>query len=103
MKRFHVQVAVANLAARVEFYSKLFGQAPSKTRPDYAKWMLDDPRVNFAISARGHDPRRGSGIRCRHGQPSRGMLHSGGIIRARQRVGQECPAAFATLDSGENI
>ena len=54
MKRFHVHVAVANLANSIDFYSKLFGQAPSKEKPDYAKWMLDDPRVNFAISARGH-------------------------------------------------
>jgi catechol 2,3-dioxygenase-like lactoylglutathione lyase family enzyme len=54
MKRFHAHVAVENLAASIEFYSKLFGQAPSKQRDDYAKWMLEDPRVNFAISARGH-------------------------------------------------
>lgn len=54
MKRFHVHIAVANLASSIDFYSKLFGQAPSKQKPDYAKWMLDDPRVNFAISARGH-------------------------------------------------
>lgn len=56
MKRFHVHVAVANLASSIDFYTKLFGQAPTKERPDYAKWMLDDPRVNFAISARGHAP-----------------------------------------------
>ena len=56
MKRFHVHVAVANLASSINFYSKLFGQAPAKEMPDYAKWMLDDPRVNFAISTRGHAP-----------------------------------------------
>lgn len=54
MKRFHVHVAVTDLAGSIAFYSKLFGQTPAKERPDYAKWMLDDPRVNFAISARGH-------------------------------------------------
>lgn len=54
MKRFHVHVAVSDLAASIGFYSKLFGQAPSKQMADYAKWMLDDPRVNFAISSRGH-------------------------------------------------
>ncbi len=54
MKRFHVHVAVKDLAASINFYSKLFGKLPAKQRPDYAKWMLDDPRVNFAISARGH-------------------------------------------------
>jgi catechol 2,3-dioxygenase-like lactoylglutathione lyase family enzyme len=54
MKRFHVHVAVANLAESIAFYSDLFGAKPGVERPDYAKWMLDDPRVNFAISARGH-------------------------------------------------
>ena len=54
MKRFHVHIAVNDLAASIAFYSKLFGQAPTKVQPDYAKWMLEDPRVNFAISARGH-------------------------------------------------
>ena len=54
MKRFHTHIAVENIAASVDFYTKLFGQAPSKIRHDYAKWMLDDPRINFAISARGH-------------------------------------------------
>lgn len=53
MKRFHVHVAVDNLDASIDFYNKLFGQPPSKQREDYAKWMLEDPRVNFAISARG--------------------------------------------------
>jgi catechol 2,3-dioxygenase-like lactoylglutathione lyase family enzyme len=54
MKRFHVHVAVSDLPASIDFYSKLFGQVPSKQKPDYAKWMLDDPRLNFAISSRGH-------------------------------------------------
>lgn len=54
MKRFHVHIAVNNLADSIAFYSKLFGQNPAKERQDYAKWMLDDPRVNFAISSRGH-------------------------------------------------
>lgn len=54
MKRFHVHVAVDDLVASSAFYSKLFGQPPTKERADYAKWMLDDPRGNFAISSRGH-------------------------------------------------
>lgn len=54
MKRFHVHVVVNDLPASIAFYSKLFGQAPSKEQPDYAKWMLEDPRLNFAISSRGH-------------------------------------------------
>ena len=50
MKRFHVHVGVADLDQSIAFYTGLFGQEPSVTKPDYAKWMLDDPRVNFAIS-----------------------------------------------------
>jgi catechol 2,3-dioxygenase-like lactoylglutathione lyase family enzyme len=53
MKRFHVHVAVDNLGDAIGFYSALFAAQPSVVKPDYAKWMLDDPRVNFAISARG--------------------------------------------------
>ncbi|HET7176189.1 MAG TPA: ArsI/CadI family heavy metal resistance metalloenzyme [Gammaproteobacteria bacterium] len=56
MKRLHVHVAVADLAKSVQFYSTLFGTAPTVEKPDYAKWMLDDPRVNFAISTRGKRP-----------------------------------------------
>lgn len=59
MKRFHVHVGVADLDASIAFYSGLFGAAPSVTKPDYAKWMLDDPRVNFAIS---HKADAGRGI-----------------------------------------
>lgn len=53
MKRFHVHVSVASLPEGIAFYSKMFGSAPSESKPDYAKWMLDDPRLNFAISRRG--------------------------------------------------
>jgi catechol 2,3-dioxygenase-like lactoylglutathione lyase family enzyme len=53
MKRFHVHVAVPDLQQGVRFYSTVFGAQPSVVKPDYAKWMLDDPRVNFAISQRG--------------------------------------------------
>lgn len=56
MKRFHVHVAVADLAAGVRFYSTLFDCPPSVLKDDYAKWQLEDPRVNFAISARGATP-----------------------------------------------
>src|SRR5690606_28645777 len=52
MKRFHVHVNVHDLDASIRFYSNLFATAPSVVKPDYAKWMLDDPRVNFAISRR---------------------------------------------------
>jgi len=53
MKRLHVHVSVDNLARSVRFYSTLFAAEPTVRKPDYAKWMLDDPRVNFAISTRG--------------------------------------------------
>lgn len=53
MKRLHVHVAVENLDASVRFYSGLFAAEPTVREPDYAKWLLDDPRVNFAISQRG--------------------------------------------------
>ncbi|HYS12395.1 MAG TPA: ArsI/CadI family heavy metal resistance metalloenzyme [Burkholderiaceae bacterium] len=50
MKRFHVHVSVGDLEQSIRFYSTLFGADPAVTKPDYAKWMLEDPRVNFAIS-----------------------------------------------------
>lgn len=53
MKRFHVHVVVPKLDEGVKFYSGLFGAEPTVLKDDYAKWMLEDPRVNFAISARG--------------------------------------------------
>jgi len=53
MKRLHVHVAVHDIKQSVRFYSALFATQPSVLKDDYAKWMLDDPRVNFAISARG--------------------------------------------------
>ena len=53
MKRFHVHVHVDDLAKSIGFYSKLFAAEPTRIEGDYAKWMLDDPRINFAISTRG--------------------------------------------------
>jgi lactoylglutathione lyase len=53
MKRFHVHVSVQDLAANIRFYSMVFGAEPAVVKPDYAKWMLEDPRLNFAISQRG--------------------------------------------------
>ena len=54
MKRLHVHVGVNDLQQSIGFYSTLFGAEPTVTKPDYAKWMLDDPRVNFAISTGNH-------------------------------------------------
>ena len=56
MKRLHVHVSVRDLDASVRFYSQLFAADPTVHKPDYAKWMLDDPRVNFAISRRDGKP-----------------------------------------------
>lgn len=53
MKRFHVHVAVDDLDANIRFYSSVFGAEPTVRKPDYAKWMVEDPRINFAISQRG--------------------------------------------------
>ena len=53
MKRFHVHIAVPDLGASIRFYSTLFGAEPAVRKDDYAKWMLDEPRINFAISQRG--------------------------------------------------
>ena len=53
MKRFHVHIGVPDLPASIRFYSRLFGTPPTVRKDDYAKWMIDDPRVNFAISRRG--------------------------------------------------
>ena len=56
MNRFHVHIAVDDLDRNIAFYSALFGAEPAVTKPDYAKWELADPAVNFAISARGRAP-----------------------------------------------
>ena len=87
MKRFHVHVSVDDLEANIRFYSTVFGSAPSVVKPDYAKWMLDDPRVNFAISQRGARP---------------GLDHLGvqvdsdeELVSLREQVGQ---AEIAALD-----
>jgi len=56
MKRLHVHVSVKDIDSSVRFYSRLFDANPTVEKPDYAKWMLDDPRVNFAISRRDGKP-----------------------------------------------
>jgi len=56
MKRFHVHAHVENLPVSIAFYSKMFAAEPTRVEADYAKWMLEDPRINFAISTRGGKP-----------------------------------------------
>ena len=58
MKRFHVTLSVKDLEQSISFYNTLFGEEPTVVKPDYAKWMLDDPRVNFSIA----ESSRASGI-----------------------------------------
>lgn len=53
MKRMHIHISVDNLSESIQFYSVMFASAPSVLKTDYAKWMLEDPRINFAISKRG--------------------------------------------------
>lgn len=53
MKRMHLHIAVDNIQQSIQFYSALFGESPAVEKPDYAKWMLESPHVNFAISSRG--------------------------------------------------
>lgn len=73
MKRLHVHVAVADLGRSIRFYSTLFGAGPTVEKPDYAKWMLEDPRVNFAISTRGKKP---------------GVDHLGIQVESREELGE---------------
>lgn len=56
MKRMHVNLKTSDLSESVRFYTELFGAAPTKRKSDYAKWMLDDPHVNFSLSATEGDP-----------------------------------------------
>jgi hypothetical protein len=56
MKRFHVHVHVEDLDKSIAFYSKMFAAEPTRREVDYAKWMIEDPRINFAISTRGGEP-----------------------------------------------
>ena len=73
MKRFHVNVSVADLGRSIDFYSTLFNAEPTLVEDDYAKWMLDDPRVNFAIST---------------SQRSRGINHVGLQVDTAEELGE---------------
>jgi hypothetical protein len=76
MKRLHVHVSVDDLAQSIRFYSTLFAAQPAVMKPDYAKWMLDGPRVNFAISTRSNE----TGIYSRLQQAERPVLKEGATI-----------------------
>lgn len=83
MKRFHVHLSVDRIEPNVRFYSAMFGEPPAVLKNDYAKWMLEDPRVNFAISTR---------------EPSRGLNHLGFQVDS----GQELQAMEAQLRGADS-
>jgi catechol 2,3-dioxygenase-like lactoylglutathione lyase family enzyme len=85
MKRLHVHVAVNDIPQSIGFYSALFAAQPAVVKADYAKWMLDDPRVNFAISMRGRQP---------------GLDHLGIQVESAEELGE----VYARLrDAGGNV
>lgn len=84
MKRLHVHVGVNDLDRSIQFYSSLFAAEPTVTKSDYAKWMLDDPRVNFAISVRGAD--------------ATGVRHLGIQVESQEELG-EVYARLKTADA----
>ncbi len=90
MKRFHVHVHVEDLAKNIAFYSAMFKQTPARAETDYAKWMLQDPPVNFAISTRGDKP---------------GVDHLGIQVETDEELqalkAQATEADMALLDEGE--
>lgn len=90
MKRFHVHAHVADLQGSIDFYSRLFGVAPTRVEADYAKWMLEDPRVNFAISVRG------DAVGVDHLGLQADSEEELGELKARARA-----ADLAVLDEGE--
>jgi hypothetical protein len=99
MKRFHVHIAVENLNASLTFYSKLFGAEPSVLKVDYAKWMLDDPRINFAISQRaaaaGVDH---LGFQVESSEELRGMEHQLRAADASLLVESDTVCCYARSD-----
>ena len=90
MKRFHVHVHVDDLQKNIAFYSAMFNAQPTRVEGDYAKWMLEDPRINFAISSRGRAP---------------GVGHLGFQVDSEEELAalksQAKNADMALLDQGE--
>ena len=98
MKRFHVHVGVQDLDASIRFYSALFGAEPAVRKADYAKWMVEDPRINFAISQRG-DGRRVAGEGSRHQRrPALGTRD----VDVGAGAQQAAPASPCTCSSPKN-
>jgi len=99
MKRFHVHVSVSDLCESISFYSKLFGDEPTVLKPDYAKWMLDNPRVNFAISTH-HQPTGVNhlGFQMESDEELRGMQTQLQAADARMLQENEQPCCYARSD-----
>jgi hypothetical protein len=99
MKRFHVHVSVADIGDSVRFYSELFGTGPTVLKPDYAKWMLEDPRVNFAISSH-HQPAGVNhlGFQVESDEELRGMQAQLQAAGARIIEENEQPCCYARSD-----
>jgi len=101
MKRFHVHVSVDDLARNIRFYSCLFGTEPLIVKDDYAKWMLDDPKLNFAISERGDDPGVNHlGIQVESDEELEAMR--GQLTRADQPVVEQVDAACCYAKSNKH-
>ena len=93
MKRFHVHVAVEDLDATIRFYSGVFGMPPTLRKPDYAKWMLDDPRINFAVSKQSENSGIDHlGIQVDSGEelPALRQQVAGAHIAAQDQSNAEC-------------
>ena len=92
MKRMHIHVGVENIEQSIQFYNSLFGEEPAKVKDDYAKWMLEDPRINFAISTRAEQQGVNHlGLQVDH-------LEELEDIRARVKEG-----GIETFDDGETV
>jgi catechol 2,3-dioxygenase-like lactoylglutathione lyase family enzyme len=99
MKRLHVHISVTDLAASIRFYRTLFSAEPVVTKPDYAKWMLEDPRVNFAIST--HRQPVGVnhlGVQVDSNEELRGMRAQLESADARMIEESEQPCCYARSD-----
>jgi catechol 2,3-dioxygenase-like lactoylglutathione lyase family enzyme len=99
MKRFHVHVSVKDLSASIRFYRTLFGAEPTITKSDYAKWMLEDPRLNFAIStSRQPVGMNHLGFQLETDEELRGMRAQLASADARMVEENEQPCCYAKAD-----
>lgn len=99
MKRFHIHVSVRNLDESIRFYSALFASEPAIRHPDYAKWMLEDPRINFAISTNRQPAGINHlGIQVETDGELRGMQSQLQVADAQMIQEDEQPCCYARSD-----